>query len=56
MTLRKITIDKTVRYVSNIDNLHSEQTQPFSKEREKASNKKLLQNNERFIEKKQQKD
>ena len=50
MTLRKITSDSNVKYVCEVDQLHSEQTPPISKEKRKsASNKKLAQTNESFL-------
>ena len=41
-TERKITIDNSFRYVSKDDHSHSEQTPPFSKERNKNTSKKTF--------------
>ena len=57
MTLREITIDKGVIYVSNDYQSHSEQALPISKERkskpkrrkQKASNTKLSPKNKKFF-------
>ena len=50
MTLRKISLDNSVRYISKDDNLHSEQAPPTSKDRNKnASKYKLPQKNKKFI-------
>ena len=50
MTLRKISIDKSVSYVKKGDQLHREKTPPFSEERmETASNIKTTQKNKRVI-------
>ena len=46
MTLPKLTVDKSDRYVSKDDHSHSEQTPPISKERSKnAFNNKISQKN-----------
>ena len=60
MTLSKITINNSVRYVSKEDHSHSERTLPISKEsdskpntrKKKASNLKLSQKNKKFSENK----
>ena len=41
MTIRKITIDNSVKYVGEDDQTQSEQSSPNSKERKNASNIKL---------------
>ena len=50
MTLQKATNDHSVSYISQDDDLHSEQTPPFSKGRNKiSSNNKLSRRNKKFI-------
>ena len=41
MTLRKITIENSVRYVKKDNRSHTEQTWPVSKEKKNNSNNKL---------------
>ena len=49
MTLRTITIDNSVRYISKDDHFHREQAPHTLKERkENASNKKLSQKRKKF--------
>ena len=48
MTLRKTTVDNSVRYVNKNDHSHSDQTPPFSKKRKKGVSKgKPSQNHEK---------
>ena len=50
MTLRKITNNNTVKYISKVGKSHSEQTPPISKERKKSSsNINFSQKNRKFI-------
>ena len=51
MELRKITIDNSVRYVSNGDYLHNKQVPQISNTRKKNAfnNKELSQKNKNFI-------
>ena len=50
MTLRKITIFNRVKYVSKVDQFHTEQTPTILTERKKTvSSIKLSQKNKKFI-------
>ena len=50
MTLRKVKIDNSVRYISKDDHSHTEQAPPISNTRKKSvSNKILSQKNKKLL-------
>ena len=51
MTLRKLTIDHSVRYVSKVDHSHTEQVPPVPSERERNRDRKpnMRKKNASFI-------